>query len=243
MTPRTGPRDERGFTLVEILAVIMITGFVMYAIYSVLISTLRAQDVVDETVAVYEVGPQIVDLIANDLQNVTLGVLPDEVGLEGKIESVGGYDCSVIDLVATSDSRTVLTKADKSYTSDVTEIGYACRVSEEYDGLLELFRREDWGVDDDPLEGGLYHKVYGKVREFRLEYVERGKETEEDYAEAWDSKDKKGLPHAILLRITIVVGDPTKLAEDEGVHTFERMIVLPGGEDEPESSEPQGPGR
>ena len=100
-------------------------------------------------------------------------------------------------------------------------------------------------LDDQPLLGNLLHKVYDRVKEFRLEYVEKGKEDAETYLESWDTADKKRLPRAIFLRLTIEVGD-RELVEgaEEGAYeyTFERMIMLPGGDDTPEQQQ-QGPGQ
>jgi prepilin-type N-terminal cleavage/methylation domain-containing protein len=243
-TPRASP--ERGFTLIEIIAVIAITGFVMYAVYSVLVSTLVAQQSIDDAVDVYAVGPEIVELIVQDLQSATMGLVEDNQGLKGGMENVGGTEVSYIDVVTTQDSRTVILKSDVEYHSDVTEIGYHLRPSEVYPEYLELFRREDWGVDDQPLAGSLFHKVYDRVKEFKLEYIEAGKEEDETWAEAWDTETKKTLPRAIHLYMVIVAGDPDILAtmdEGAGEVVFDRIIVLPGGDDVPEpQQDPDGPG-
>jgi prepilin-type N-terminal cleavage/methylation domain-containing protein len=243
--PVADRRYERGFSLLELIAVIMITGFVMYAVYSVLISTLRAKEVVDDTVAVYEVGPQVVELISRDLRNVNHGLLAGERGLKGGMDGRTSVECSYVDFVTTQDSRNVVMESNRPYHSDLTEVGYVCRDSDRFNGLLELYRREDWGVDDDPLRGALYYQVYDRVKEFRLEYIEAGKEDADTHAEEWDTEDRKRLPRAIKLRLTIVVGDPEELAArgETGEYTFEKIIVLPGGLDaEPQQGGEGGPG-
>lgn len=245
---RPGSRRARtaGFTLIEVLAVIMITALVMYAVYSVLFSTLMAREAVDEAVGVFEVGPKIADLVVGDLQLVAFGLVAENQGLKGGVQTVGGVEVSYVDFVTTRDSRTINPSVEGELHSDVTEIGYRLVPSENYPDYLELYRREEWGVDDDPLSDGLYHKVYDRVKEFRLEYIEAGKEDAETYDDTWDSEDKKRLPRAIKLRITIVVGDPDELERrgQSGQFTFERMIVLPGGDDVPEQSgDPGNPPR
>jgi len=238
---------ERGFTLVEILAVILLTGLVMYAVYSVLFSTLKARRFVDNAVGVYEVGPQIIDLVVEDLNGVAFGLVEENKGLKGGVQNVGGTDVSYLDLVTTRDSRTINPSAsiDGELHSDLTEIGYHLVESTNYPGYLELYRREEWGVDDKPLADGLYHKVYDRIKEFTLEYVEAGKEDADSFDDSWDTSDKKRLPRAIKLRVTLVVGDPEQLEKlgETGEHTFERTIVLPAGDDIPEQSgQPGGPG-
>ena len=140
----TAPRRsaDRGFTLIEIIAVIAITGFVMYAVYVVLVSTLVAQQEIDDAVDVYAVGPEIVELIVQDLQSATMGLVEENKGLKGGMENVGGTEDSYVDVVTTQDSRTVILKSEVEYHSDITEIGYHLRPSEAYPEYLELFRRE-----------------------------------------------------------------------------------------------------
>jgi prepilin-type N-terminal cleavage/methylation domain-containing protein len=245
MPTRPRARPERGFTLIEILAVIVITGFVMYAIYAVLFSTLAAQEEVERTVAVYEVGPRILDLVVRDLNNVAYGLLADDNGLKGGVEAVGGVDASYVDLVTSQDSRTVLIMHEQEYHSDFTEIGYRLKPSDANPELLELYRREDWGVDDQPLAEGLFHKVYDRVKEFKLEYIEHGKEDAEEYPDAWDTSAKKRLPRAVRITLTIVIGDADELAarDETGEYTFIRVLVFPGGDDVHPEEQPNQPGR
>ncbi len=241
--PRAGSRA--GFTLLEVLAVIMITSLVMYAVYSVLFSTLMAREAVDEAVGVYEVGPNIADLIVGDLQGLAMGLVAENKALKGGVQTVGGIEVSYVDFLTTRDSRTINPNVDDAEIhSDVTEIGYRLVPSENYPDFLELYRREEWGVDDQPLADGLFHKVYDRVKEFRLEYIEAGKEDVDTYDDTWDTTAKKRLPRAIKIHITIVSGDPEvlKRREESGEFTFERVVVLPGGDDVPEQSDPPGNG-
>jgi prepilin-type N-terminal cleavage/methylation domain-containing protein len=243
MTPATIPARQRGFTLIEILAVIAITGFVMYAVYAVLFSTLSAQEEVEQTVAVYEVGPRVLDLVVRDLEAVVFGPLADNKGLKGGIQPVGGMEASYIDLVTSRDSRTTLIVRDQEYRSDLTEIGYKCKPSDADPELLELYRREDWGVDDTPLAQGLFHKVYDRVKEFKIEYIEGGEEDADEYPDTWDTAAKKKLPRAVRLTLTIKIGDDDDLAarDETGLYTFQRVIVFPGGDDkQPRQQNPPG---
>jgi len=90
-------------------------------------------------------------------------------------------------------------------TSPLTEVGYACRVNDEDSDYLELWRREDYFVDDKPTDGGHYTLVYDRIRTFRLRYYPIPEEAQvKEGLEEWDSGLKKGIPYAIRVRGTPV---------------------------------------
>ena len=238
--PSTRRDAQRGFTLVEILTVILLTGLVLYAIYGILFSTLRTRDRLDRAIGVHAVGPQVLDLVVRDLSCIAYGLVEEHEGLKGGVKSVGGIDVSYVDMLVSRDSRTINPAADGELYSDVTEVGYHLAPSDNNPGYLELLRREEWGVDDQPLRDGLYYLVYDRVKEFTLEYVEAGKEDADSHDDTWDTADKKRLPRAIKLRITLAFGDPDagEAELEAGEHTFERTIVLPAGDDVPVQQNP-----
>jgi hypothetical protein len=74
------------------------------------------------------------------------------------------------------------------------------------DEFLEVYRREDFGVDDEPLEGGEYTFLSDQVKGFDIEvYAEDGPDL--DPLDEWDSgsdnEELTGLPAAVKLSITI----------------------------------------
>jgi hypothetical protein len=131
--------------------------------------------------------------------------------------------------------------------SDVTEVGYAIR-SNGTD--KSLYRREQFGVDQKPYEGGDWFKVVGGVEEFTVEFFEKDPTEEDDKADvddaaekAWDLKEKKKLPRAA--RINLALRSKPKGGDDEAgiVYRFTRWVVFPGADDadpKPEGNPPGG---
>ena len=75
----------------------------------------------------------------------------------------------------------------------------ATRCAQRDDGkYLELWRREDFFVDDDPTEGGQYTLIYDRIRSFELTYFDRPERgsgpTNSEGIEEWDSRISAGSP-------------------------------------------------
>ena len=245
--PRTG---EQGFTLIEIMAVLLLSGIVLYAIYAVLFSMYTAQDEIESTLEGFRSGPRIVEHVIEDLRHVVYGAVAEGKALRGRSEHAGGREVSILDIVTSRDSAAVERRrgGEPRPPSDVTEVGY--RVRDTGTGSLALYRREQWGVDDDPLAGGKYYRIYSRVKEFQLRYIERGEEEKpvDEYPLEWDSAVKKGLPRAVWVRIVLEIGDAEKLEarreedEEAGLFAFERIVQLPQFDDQPIPEAPQDPG-
>ena len=95
----------------------------------------------------------------------------------------------------------------------------------------ELWRREDYFVDVDPVKGGSYTLVYDKIRKFDLRYYPTpDKSKEREGLEEWDSRIKHGLPYAILMTIWLDVeeGSEDAIGEDREPHKIVRIILLRG---------------
>lgn len=249
------PTRQRGFTLIEVTAGIMLLGLLLTGVYSVAIGTLRARQKIDELSALNTAGPKILDLIEKDLRAAYQHGIKDGRAFVAQRQSVGGEDGIIIDLVTTTNSKISEETDGRSVRSDVTEIGYRLRRNDDISGMLELYRREQFFFDDDLQRGGDYYLVYDRLRSLIIDFYEAPEEgqsskAKEDGLEDWDSEDEGGLPHAA--RITLELGPPegivTNLEEDERRWKFIRWVLLPTAYDkqpeEPgEESGPQQPGR
>ena len=127
-----------------------------------------------------------------------------------------GLDGDSLDFVATTNSLVTRYDRDRYLQSDVNEIGYRLRPNPNYDDFLEIYRREDMGVDDDPTEGGKYYKVCDGVRSLRLDwFAEDPGEPGSDDADGkteWDAKKEGKLPWAC--RVTLVLVGPGEPDDD-----------------------------
>ncbi|MEN8152135.1 MAG: prepilin-type N-terminal cleavage/methylation domain-containing protein [Planctomycetota bacterium] len=247
-----GPRsDERGLTLIEVLVGLVLLSSFIGGIYTVAIGTMQARRMIQEVSAVYTAGSEILDLIEKDLRGAYFHGVKDMNAFAAKMDSVNGEKCTVIDLVTTTNSKNFVEVNDEFVRSDVTEVGYRMKESDDFAGFAELYRREQPFFDEDPLKGGEYYLVYDRVVSMYMEFFEKPDEessttssaSEESGDEEWDSADKKALPFAA--RITLVLGEPAEIQENpeqsEVRRKFVRWVLFPTAYDEEPKEDDAGP--
>jgi prepilin-type N-terminal cleavage/methylation domain-containing protein len=224
----TARRRDAGLTLLEILFASTLLAVLFAYVYALVAGTLEIRNTIEQLATPYAVGPAVMDRISEDLR---CSVLDGTIGFDSfKAERVTefGEDATKLDFVADVPSRARV-KVEGAYVkARVNELGYRVRRSETAQGLLALYRREDLGVDEEPLEGGVYYKLADRVKSFRLDFFADGDgdpESADDGKgeEEWDGKTKKKLPWAA--RVTLVlVGRP--VVDDEG-HAVEEVEEYP----------------
>lgn len=241
MTRRRGPA---GFTLVEILVGALVLGIFVSFVYGAVVSAFQLRTVIQSSTTALASGTAAVELVARDLAGAFLVPVDSPEGFKAEEEN---GDWARFDFLTTVDSRGQREVDRRMLRSDVTEVGYRVRPS---DGGGVLYRREQFGVDDRPTEGGDYHKVVGGVREFAVEWFEKdpsaeGGDEADEALPSWDAKEKKRLPRAA--RIVLVLegpsSSPAKAGETE-TFRFTRWVLLPGADDErakPPQQQPQQP--
>lgn len=229
------PRDRTpapGFTLVEVLVGALVLGIFISFVYGAVVSAFNVRTVVQTTTSAMAGGTVAVEFVARDLEGAFL--LVQEGGPLGfKAEDEGG-DRTRLDFVTTLDSRGQEEVDGRMLRSDVTETGYRLR---EGDGSFVLYRREQFGVDDKPLEGGDWYKVIDGVRQFTVDFYEGDPTAEEgdekeDALRAWDSKEKSKLPRSAKITLVIEGSSTNPSRADEVVeYSFTRWVVFPGAFD------------
>jgi prepilin-type N-terminal cleavage/methylation domain-containing protein len=233
-------RAAAGFTLVEVLVGALVLGIFVSFVYGAVISAFQVRSVIQSTTSALARGTMAIDIVARDLENAFSR--PIDEGDAFKAVSDAGH--TVVDFITTTDSRRQEEFDRRLLRSDITEVGYRTRRGE--NGLV-LFRREQFGVDDKPFEGGDYYKVVDGVKEFQIDWFEKdpsaesGDETK-DALNAWDAKEKKKLPRSA--KITLVLEgkstDPER-PDDMVEFRFTRWVVLPGADDKEPKAPQQGP--
>jgi prepilin-type N-terminal cleavage/methylation domain-containing protein len=203
-------RRAAGFTLVELLVTVAITGIVLSSVYGIVVSTLVARDRIDEASETDELGPAILDLIEADLR----GLFPYDVdGLRifrGRDATLGGEDADSIDLVTTTTATIPEEATDGSLLrADVCEVGYRVKESEDNPDFRELWRREQNHLDADPMKGGTYQKLTGRLRGLDLRYLVAsetatiGAPPTIDEEREWDSSQSGLLPVAVKITLAL----------------------------------------
>lgn len=228
----TSSRPTAGFTLIEIIVSVGIMGFMLMAITKTLQSVRDTRDLIHNIQETQLGGPVILDLIERDLRAIYTTNLPAEFHLRVENRVQLGEDADRIDFITTTDGMipdlTVV-------CADVNEVGYCLRPSPLNDDFRELYRREDFGIDEEPHLGGNYIFLHDKVVSFNVEvYTEDGEDAEplEEWGVNASDPDTTGLPARLVITIVIEI-EPRLLYETQAYmripqkRVFQRIIRLP----------------
>lgn len=210
------PAARRGFTLLEVTVSVAILALMLTFLYQILAKTIQNRDAMREELEGPKVETAILDELTRDLRFIYYrpGQLPGDAGFWGRDRTPNGLDGDRIDFLTCRPSRVAALEeaSGAQANAPLIEVGWACRPSERYDRMLELWRREDYFVDDDPTDGGQFYLVYDKIRRFDLRYyapTEERAEGDNGLAE-WRSTEAKKLPYAIVVSLQYDVTPPAE---------------------------------
>jgi prepilin-type N-terminal cleavage/methylation domain-containing protein len=163
-TPRAG------FTLIEVMLVAMIMGMMMVSISKLMQAARRTRDTIHNFQETQLAGPAVLEMITRDLQGLITTGRPRTDWLRITDRTVNGLDADRIDFVTTTDSLLVMVKDDDTpLRADINEVGYVLRPNPDNDEFLEVYRREDFGVDDQPMQDGEYTFLSDQVKGLNIE--------------------------------------------------------------------------
>jgi len=230
--PRRGPaRDVRGFTLVEVLVALSIMSLVMVALYSTLNTTLDTRDMLTRDVKAARLGPQILELFERDLRRAWTFNIEGDMVFKGESRTMLGESADTLVFLTSVDSTLTQRVGDMEVTADICETGYRLRPNPTVPDVLELWRRQSFHIDEDPLEDGTYELVHDRVISLRLRYY-ADEDVETDELEEWDASEMHELPSMVKIQLGIEVGPRTagvsrnSDANVSRVLWFERLIPL-----------------
>jgi len=212
-----GAKTSSGLTVLEVLLASTLLLMFLTSVFGIVWSLADRRNAIEFQTAPYGIGPPVLDMICQDLQHALLEPFEDLDAFEAVSDSMGGADTTQIDFVVAVPSRSKVEIEGEWVRSAVCEVGYRMRRSETADGLFALYRREDFGVDDKPLEGGKYYKLCDRVEEFRIDFFEedpgRPDSDEAEGESEWDAEKQKGLPFGC--RVILVIMPPVEV-DDRG---------------------------
>ncbi len=231
-------RNRRaGFTLVEVMVVLMIMSGMMLAMLQILNAARTSRDTVHNIQETQLAGPTILDLIERDLRGIFIYDRPKDEFLRIKNHVIYGLDADSIDFVTTTDSLSpvMMTQQDRYVRADYCEVGYRCRPNPNDDNFLELYRRESLGIDEEPFDGGTYTFLHDRVKHFDIAvFNDDGPDAQP--LEAWcesKSDEHVGLPKRIEIQLTLEL-EPRIMREqldiapiDKRTVTYKRIIRFP----------------
>ncbi|MFN0206074.1 MAG: prepilin-type N-terminal cleavage/methylation domain-containing protein [Planctomycetota bacterium] len=199
-----------GFTLIELLVALLLTGLIMTSVFGVLHDAMSARDHIHNVSQIQRTGPMILDMIEADLRSIS----PFNVGFRrvfnGRKSSIGGADADVFDFVAMRKSASEIEVTDgvlgreRFLNSQLSEIGYRLKQNKREPVFLELWRREDMHLDEDPFNGGGYTRVYDKITNFKVTYFpEVGAQSKaEDH---WSTEEQQMFPHRMKIEFELEI--------------------------------------
>ena len=232
-------RKQAGFTLVEVLVTLLIMSLLLVAITQVLAGARRTRDLVHNVQESYLAGPAIMDLIANDLSGIVIANRQKLDYLRVEDNAKFGLDADRLDFVTSTNS--VLITQNSSGTSylrsDFCEVGYVLKSNRDFEGeFLEIWRRESFGVDDEPFEGGRFTFLHDRVRRFDIQvFNENGVDAEP--IEAWGiataDEEFRGLPTRLEIELELELAprlineQSTRIRAEKRSVVYRRVIQFP----------------
>ncbi len=234
---RNPSKRQGGFTLIELSIAVALLAMIMGLMYQMLGSTIEKRNIVQDSLKGPKVANSILAQVFKDFRYIYWGGLVGDTGFRGKAIRLAGMDADRVSFITARRTRTIGSEDDGQRSNDarespLTEVGYACRPNPKHAHWLELWRREDYFVDQAPTEGGYYTQVYDKIRNFRMRYYPTPEEAvDREGLEEWDSAQKKGIPYAILMKIEFDVSEPVEGSEyvKDNIDPIHRIILLRGG--------------
>lgn len=211
---RMQPRNERrrsalvqrgGFTLAEVLVTLMIMSGILVTLTQILTAARSARDMIHNIQENQLAGPAILDLIERDLRGMQTynRRRADYLRITDRVRA--GLDADSLDFVSGVNSLVFTEERDRQLRANMNEVGYRLRPSPQDDDFLEIWRREDFGVDEEPFDGGDFTFLHDRVRGLEiLVFVERG--DDEEPIEEWGTglnEEHIGLPHRIEIELTL----------------------------------------
>lgn len=231
-TLRRGTRTA-AFSLIEVMVTLLIVSGIMMAITQLLEAARISRDTIHNIQETQLAGPAIMDLIERDLRGL-VSVNLDREGLLRIVDRASaGLDSDSLDFITSTDSLVLVPLTDRHVRSSMNEVGYRLRPNPENDDFLEIFRRESFGVDDEPFEGGGFTFLHDRVKQFDIQiYIEDGPDA--DVYDDWDPKNEEApLPLRLEINLTLelaprIVREQLRFAPvDRRTVTYTRVVRLP----------------
>ena len=198
-----------GFTLVEVLIAALIMGMMFMSISKLMQSARQTRDTIHNLQETQLAGPAILEMLSSDIAGLFTFNRERQFWVGITDRTVNGLDADRIDFVTTSDSLLAipdLGDEDQPLRADYNEVGYVLRPNPDNDEFLELYRREDYGIDEEPMRGGEYTFLTNQVKGFNIEvFEEDGPDSDpvDDWGPSAGDPERIGLPAYAKITLTI----------------------------------------
>jgi len=212
-------RSKSGFTIAEVLVVVVIMSGILVSITQVLSAARDTRDTIHNMNETQLAGPAILDMIEADLRGLlTYSMRPSKV-LRVTQNDLGGEPADRIDFVTTTNSKLFQLGETRVLRADFNEVGYVLRENPNSSDFLELYRREGFVADEEPFREGEYTFLHDRVKSFDITvYDEEGPDAEP--LDEWNSEaePENRLPLRIEIELRIEMAprllDPARAATE-----------------------------
>ena len=197
---------RRGFTLMEVLISLAIMGMVMATVMQTVDQTRIAVDAIHNVMETENTGPRILQTIRRDLESVAVYDVKEYKVLKGENQTQLGQEADKLDLLVRRRGTVPMDLPNRKSPvyAPLNEVGYRLRQKPLRPDFLELYRREDALVDEDPFRDGSFTLLYDRVITLDIRYTEEP-ETNPVWIDSWDSAERESLPFAVDVFLEIEV--------------------------------------
>jgi len=222
-----------GFTLVEVMLTLLIMAGILLTVTQILTAARQSRDTIHNIQESQLAGPAILDMLERDLRGIFTYDRDPRLHLRIRDRVLSGFDADSIDFVTTTDSLIYHqeTSVEDFRRADFNEVGYHLRNNPDTDDFLEIYRREDLGIDEEPFDGGQFSLLHDRVKGLDIQiYDEDGPEAEA--LESWgsDEDETAGLPTRIEIALTLELA-PRLVREqivlDRRTMVYRRILRFP----------------
>lgn len=226
--------SRRGFTLMEVVVTLLIMSGIMVTIAQILTAARNSRDVIHNMQEAHLAGPAILDRIERDLRAVHTYNRDRFEWIRVTNRVVGGLDADSIDFVTSTNGLVIQEqfREDRFVRADTNETGYRLRLNPDYDDFLEIWRREDFGIDDEPFDGGAFSFLHDRVKGFDIQvFDEDGPEAEPlEFWNTGDDDEQVGFPARVEIELTLELAPRLireSLIRTRRTVTYRRVIRFP----------------
>jgi len=210
-----------------VLLVLLIMGGIMLSMTEILTAARTSRDTIHNVQETQNAGPAILDMIERDLRGLSVYDRTRLHHLRIKNRVIFGFDADSLDFVTTTDSLVIHAEDDRFVRCDQNEIGYRLRPNPQNDQFLEIYRREAFGVDEEPFEGGNFLYLHDRVKGLDIQcFREDG--VDEEPVDEWGAEEGTediGLPARIEITLTLELA-PRLVNEQLLVAPIDRRTVV-----------------
>jgi general secretion pathway protein J len=218
-------RNERGFTLIEVLIAVVLLAIISLLVYQSMGSAVGSKERFESRELTYRAANVFMDRLTRELATAVLYSNVEMLGVSANGEQVsksvfsgannGDQDKLTFDTL----SHTRYLKDAKE--SDLAEVTYWLEPQEEGGGLYVIKRRDKSPLDAEPGEKGTVTVLMDGVKELNFRFYDPAKT---EYQDEWDTTKVdwvNRMPRAV--EITLVLQDP---ADEDNTLRFETVALL-----------------